>query len=409
MANLKIYLFDSPSKQLHDGSFPVTLKVTHQRKRKYFSLERRCLISEWDAGKDRFRRNYPNYKMENSVLDHIEHQAQKVIRDFEIEGTPFSFRKFEEVFLQKEEDHTLVSYFDQWIRIKEEEKKFASASQYLSARNAILEYWAKGTDLLFSDVDSKFLHGFERWLRSKRNCKDTSISVYMQAIRSLFNKAIKEDKIIKQELYPFYEYKISKLKKQTQKRAIPKEKVKEIENLVFEEGSALRLAQDIFLFIYYTRGINFVDIAHLTEENIANGRILYQRKKTKKIFNIGLHPKAEEILNYYRQNKKHAGPYIFPVFDELVHQTEKQRYHRRKTLLRKVNKSMTKIAQMVGIENLKVTTYVGRHTYATTLKNAGISIAVISEALGHESENVTQIYLKQFDHDELDQADLEAL
>lgn len=343
------------------------------------------------------------------MLDHVEVRAKQIMLDFEREGVPFSLRKFEEAFLQKEENYNLITYFDHWIKIKEEEKKFSTASQYFSARNALVEYRGKGKDIHFSDVDSKFLHGFERWLRANRQCRDTSISVYMRAIRTIFNRAIKEDKIISSELYPFHDYKISKLKTETQKRAIPKEKVKEIERLEFEEGTWHRLAQDIFLFIYYTRGMNFVDIAHLTERNIVNGRIVYQRKKTKKIFNIGLHPKAGAILNHYRQNKKHESPFIFPVFDEFVHQTEKQKYHRRKTLLRKVNHYIAEIAEMVGIDNFKVTTYVGRHTYATTLKNAGISVAVISEALGHESERVTQIYLKQFDDDELDRADLEAL
>lgn len=138
--------------------------------------------------------------MENKVLDQIELRAKQIIREFEMEGITFSLRNFEDVFLQKEEEFCFTSYFDHWIKIKEEGKRFATASQYLSAKNAVVEYWSKKRDIQFSDVDSRFLHGLERWLRSHRNCRDTSISVYMQAIRTVFNKAIKEDKIIKPDL-----------------------------------------------------------------------------------------------------------------------------------------------------------------------------------------------------------------
>lgn len=50
----------------------------------------------------------------------------------------------------------------------------------------------------------------------------------------------------------------------------------------------------------------------------------------------------------------------------------------------------------VQIENL--TTYVSRHTWATTAKRLGYSNELIAEALGHEYGNkITNIYLDSFD------------
>ena len=51
--------------------------------------------------------------------------------------------------------------------------------------------------------------------------------------------------------------------------------------------------------------------------------------------------------------------------------------------------------------NKKLTTYVARHSYATTLKRAGVNTSVISEALGHSSERVTQIYLDSFENTQM--------
>ena len=64
---------------------------------------------------------------------------------------------------------------------------------------------------------------------------------------------------------------------------------------------------------------------------------------------------------------------------------------------------LNEIGESLGIE-LKITTYVARHSYATVLKRAGVSTAIISESLGHSSEKVTQIYLDCFENKQVDEA-----
>ena len=58
----------------------------------------------------------------------------------------------------------------------------------------------------------------------------------------------------------------------------------------------------------------------------------------------------------------------------------------------------------MGID-VPLTSYVARHTFATTLKRKGVDIAVISESMGHESVNTTRAYLKRFGSEVLDAAD----
>ena len=88
-----------------------------------------------------------------------------------------------------------------------------------------------------------------------------------------------------------------------------------------------------------------------------------------------------------------------------MRKTPRQIYNRRKQVLRNVNKQLKVIAKTVGLEGLNLTTCVGRHTYAITLKNVDVSITKISEALGHGSERTTKTSLKQFDKDALDDID----
>jgi len=67
----------------------------------------------------------------------------------------------------------------------------------------------------------------------------------------------------------------------------------------------------------------------------------------------------------------------------------------------RVNKSLKEIGDLCGIESPLIS-YVARHSYATIAKYKGVPTAVISEALGHVSEEVTQVYLDSFDKEVMD-------
>jgi len=43
-------------------------------------------------------------------------------------------------------------------------------------------------------------------------------------------------------------------------------------------------------------------------------------------------------------------------------------------------------------------------SFATVLKRSGVSTAVISESMGHQTEAVTQTYLKSFENSIIDEA-----
>lgn len=52
----------------------------------------------------------------------------------------------------------------------------------------------------------------------------------------------------------------------------------------------------------------------------------------------------------------------------------------------------------------KVTSYVARHSFATNLKQKGVSTDIISEAMGHQNVAITQAYLKELENSVIDDA-----
>ena len=48
--------------------------------------------------------------------------------------------------------------------------------------------------------------------------------------------------------------------------------------------------------------------------------------------------------------------------------------------------------------------YIARHAWASIAKSKNISVSVISEAMGHDSERTTRIYLASLDTSSVDKA-----
>ena len=71
--------------------------------------------------------------------------------------------------------------------------------------------------------------------------------------------------------------------------------------------------------------------------------------------------------------------------------------------LKHINTRLHELSEKIGLHT-PLTTYVARHTYATVLKRSGVSVALISESLGHSDLSTTQIYLDSFENSQIDAA-----
>lgn len=65
--------------------------------------------------------------------------------------------------------------------------------------------------------------------------------------------------------------------------------------------------------------------------------------------------------------------------------------------------AVAKIGRMVECP-IKLTFYVARHGWASIAKSQNVPVPVISEALGHDSEDTTRIYLALLDSSVVDKA-----
>ena len=73
--------------------------------------------------------------------------------------------------------------------------------------------------------------------------------------------------------------------------------------------------------------------------------------------------------------------------------TERRQYEKAE---HNINRNLKKIGRMAGL-CIPLTTYVARHTWASTMRDMGYDLSIVSTGLGHENLKTTQIYLSSID------------
>lgn len=155
-------------------------------------------------------------------------------------------------------------------------------------------------------------------------------------------------------------------------------------------------ARDVFLFSFYTRGMSFVDIAFLKKKDLQNGILSYRRHKTGQLLSIKWERPMQEIVDKYDTTDT---PYLLPVIRNNGMDVRKQYINE----AHRINRNLKKIGVQLGL-SIPLTTYVARHAWASIAKSKNVSLATISEAMGHDSENTTRIYLASLDTSAVDKA-----
>ena len=377
------------------------VKITKNGKRSLKTLGVSLNPKYWDFDRDRPKSNCPNRTHIVSIITNALQKYQSIQLDMEARNENYSVSEILADTSAKTAQLTLEDFLTSHIQQLRDNGKVGNSYAYLNLRTTLHNFHGKKLNFLFNVVDVSFCNKFEAWMR-KNQFEDTTMHYYFRTLRATYNKAI-EAKCADREKSPFVEYKLSRFSTKTKKRALSKESVKKILKMDCSTMSEkARLAHDVFTFSYYCGGISLVDVANLTLDNIIDGRLIYERQKTHGMINLVMLDEAKAIIERYSTYQKRAG-YLFPILDNRKHITPMQKFNRVRKLCHQINKELHGLAKELGIQE-DVTTYVARHSFATVLKKSGVNIGIISQALGHQDIKTTQIYLSEFDNEQVDSA-----
>ncbi len=380
--------------------YPVVIRITFNRSNTTLSTGIRIKADDWDSSSNQIKKSNPNFQELNQNITTFYLKVQRAVLQLQ-ESNEFSFEALKERLMDQRKPCkidakiTFNEFSQKLIKELIEVNRSGNAIVYQTSRNRLLKH-VGDKPLKFKDIDYNLLEGFRRAL-VKDKVKQNSISNYFRTIRAIYNKAIKA-KLIDRSYYPFQE--ISIKSERTAKRAILISDLKRVYQLQLKPNSREWNARNYFFLSFCLRGISFTDLAYLKPSNLSKGTITYRRRKTHKEYNIKLSALAKEILELYKgRNAK----YLLPVVPATVVEDSMEAKKLIAQWIKTSNKWLKKLGEKCKIEE-PLTTYVARHTWATTAKRLGYSNELIAEALGHEYGNkITNIYLDSFEQSVIDE------
>lgn len=371
----------------------VKIKVTYNRKRKYYSTGIELESDEFQQIINGKRRTNEQKEI-NTKLTHLCNKALDIIDKL----TVFNFELFEENFLDHRNTTNSVSFaFDKYIKHLKLEDRIGTASSYNCAKNSI-EAFKK--NLTFGEITSSFLQKYENWM-IKNGKSETTVGIYLRSLRTIFN-----EQAIDKSIYPFgsgkNKYTIPSSK--NIKKALSIDEISKIFHYEAIPNSKKDMAKDYWLFLYFSNGMNVKDFCLLKWKNIKDDMIYFKRaktvrskKETKKI-TVALKPQAKIIIEKWGSSPEEDEKFIFPHLNDDMSQERQRVIYQQLTKI--INKYVGQIANETGI-NKKVTCQYARHSFATILKRSGANVNFISELLGHSSVEVTENYLDSFEKEHI--------
>lgn len=347
-----------PDRLKKDGTWPVNLRITYQRKISYIAtpyfVTKSQINKEFEI-KDKFLQ---------MIIDEDISKARREIYS--------SFKKLSDKSIAQIGDYlTTFLYSDKKTGInffefaeahiaQMEENNQASRGNYgISIRK--IKAYVGHESFMFDDITLTFLEEFDAWL-FKTGVGTRGRCLYLSNFRAIYYAAIKkynkeDENIIVITKNPFKRFTFP-VEETPQQRALS---LNELKKLVAYKPlkETVQLAKDVFFLSLYLVGMNTVDLYQLSK--ISNGRVTYRRAKTRGVradgaeISIKIEPEVVDLISKYADKEKQR------AFN----------FHYRYTTAAGFNSAVNEYLKIIGraIEVDHLSFYAARHTWATLFVN----------------------------------------
>ena len=346
------------SKKRKDGLSPIELSVIINGERSVITLDRRVLSTKFNSVTQKVRGD----KDINDYLEVIKKKCYQIETEL-IKENCFDIKTFCDVFRNgfKAKVTTLLQIYDIHNELYQKDVLCGrvgmdALKKYRMSRIRLAEYIKTlgKKDIRVQDITPSFCTGYQSYCLSSLKVSTTNKELKM--FKRILQFAVDERYL---DINPF-QIKIKEEK--LHYNPLTLEDVMKIWNTVID-NDRLSQIRDCFIFQCFT-GLAYCDMATLTKDDIQDGVIYKNRKKTDVKSVIPLLPIPKAILERYS--------YKLPVISN-------QKYNQ----LLKALKELCNIRQ-------NLTSHMGRHTAATVMINNGIELPIIAKILGHSNTKITE-------------------
>lgn len=338
----------------------VEIEIAYQGKRRWLSTGVRVLPKNWS---DKLKViGLPDSLDLNLKIESLERAITNHIRQLMIDGKPFEWAGLNYVLENTHMEGSFLKFVENRVLARQDIKD-TTKRNHKKLVVALKEFKLINS---FNDLTRGNIVRFDDWLRARKTYTQSTIASYHRFLKVYINEAIRQDLISNN---PYLGIKIDNGKPSARKFLTPEELAK-VESAVMPTPSIERV-REMFIFQCYT-GLSYSDMRKFDFKNVqlrGNRYVLHDvRKKTEEDYYIVLLPPAMEILKKYE-------------------------FHLPMMTTEQYNMRLKIVAEAAGIDK-RLTSHMGRHTFATMSLNSGIKIEVLAQMMGHADIRTTQIYAK---------------
>ncbi len=379
MATFKIVV----QHQRSDGYYPVYIRLTHNRRALYIKtgkmVGQKGIVKGSHDVRDSFVLNSLNQTVESWIF-----KLNKV------DTTSWSAEQVRDYLLKNDADVCFSDFAREYILELTDTLKPGSIQNYVNTLNS-LEKYCHSDKVMFSELSTTLVQG---WIDSMKDSKSKK-SYYPLFLKKIFKMGVTkyndyDNDIIRIKVNPWNRVQVHK-HVVPHKRAILMEDCRRIFAVVPSSESEC-LALDVCKMVLCLAGINVADLYEMQKVDYYDGILHYKRQKTRTVRadEAYIEMKVPDML-IPTMEKYFSGkddPYLFM-------------FHKKYGCSRSMDTNLGIFLRRfckntLRDEELKITPYTFRHTWATVAQNdVGASYEEIGFALNHISHHrITMGYVK---------------
>lgn len=395
MASIKLK-FKAHADRAKEGV--LYFQVIHNREVKQVKTDYRIYGYEWDKQRgdvvDKGSFSAARHEELKTIREKVAWEQRKlelIAKHYESAGNTYTAKDIIRRYKESASDKTTV--FEYMHRQSERMKTLGRVRTGETYQQTLRNFmrFRNGINLYFDMLNADMVEQYESYMRNNSLSRNTT-SFYMRILRCIYNRAVEEGLTAQTEPFKKVYTGVDK----TVKRAITLKEIRRIKELNLSNRPDLDFARDLFLLSFYLRGMSFVDLAYLRKKDLANGYIIYIRKKTGQRLTIRWERSMQDIIDKYPENPTQ---YMLPIITK-QNGTERKQYLNK---IQYVNQKLKQVAQLAKIAT-PLTMYVSRHSWASIAKSKNVPLSVISEGMGHDNEETTRIYISSIQTNQIDEA-----
>ncbi len=394
MASIKVVLRKKKNK---DGTFPLAIRITKDRKTSFIHLGQHLKEKDWDASNQKVKKSHPNsIRLNNYILKKLSEANDKSL---ELESTKrVVTAKSVSQKIKPKSGETVFSQADLFLeRLKEAGKYNRWNNEKSNIRH--LKAFLKN-DIAFQELTIPMLNRYKTFLLSNYQISERTAINHLVTVRSIFSQAINEG-ACDAKYYPFGKGKIIIKFPESKKIGLTTDEVRKIEEVELE-GRANH-ARNLWLISFYFAGMRVSDVLRLNWSDFHDGRLYYTMGKNNKTDSLKVSEKAQKILDIYENERVANNDLVFPDIRHVDLSDKFEAEKKIKTRIKVVDVILRNdVALAAGIKK-KLTMHIARHTFGN-ISGDRIPIQMLQKLYRHTDIKTTIGYQANFIHKDTDDA-----